>query len=421
MLPVITIIGKENVGKSTLFNRLVGGRPAIMDSTPGTTRDRNAKRIEIDDSPCFLVDTGGYVPYDSNPIKTKVKEQIELAINSSTLILFVVDAKTGITPVDLEMSEYLRKLSKKILLVINKVDNNNRIPEVAEFYKLGFKSSVEISAIQGTGISDLTEKIIGYIGKSDSSDNPQLPVFTIIGRPNVGKSTYINALLNEKRVIVDEHPGTTVDTIDVTMKYENKEFVLVDTPGLRRRTKMDSQIEYYSSVRTESSILKCDVAILMVDASEQITHQDKKIISTVLSYGKGLVIAANKTDIGIGFHEYSFDFVKFVPVVFISALTKEGIYEPIKTALSVSEACHQRITRAKLKEVTKALNLVKISQTNFAPPTFAVRILRRRSRFSPKTAAPSLSTKNFKTRKIVESYLRKEFGFIGTPIKITIL
>ncbi|MFA5032147.1 MAG: ribosome biogenesis GTPase Der [bacterium] len=410
MLPIITIVGKENVGKSTLFNRIIGSRVAIMDSTPGTTRDRNAKKVVIDDFNFLLVDTGGYLPNDPSTIKNKVKEQVELAINSSTLILFVVDAKTGITSIDLEITEFLRKLNKQILLVINKVDNNKRIPEVAEFHKLGFKSSIEICATQGTGVSGLMDKITEYIDKSPSSADTRLPTFAIIGKPNVGKSTYINALLDEKRVIVDEHPGTTVDTIDVTMKYEDKEFVLVDTPGLRRRTKFDSQIEYYSSVRTDASILKCDVAILFIDASDQISHQDKRIINTVLEYGKGIVIAANKKDLGIGFSEKTLNYTKFVPITYLSALNKTDLYEPLKTALTVAENCRLKLTRKQLRAFTLALKLIKVSQVDVAPPTFAIRIISKNKKLT-----------NYKTRKTLEIQFRKEFGFIGTPIKITII
>lgn len=422
MLPIVTIIGKENAGKSTLFNRLLGIRTAITHSTPGTTRDRNAKKIEIGDSQCLLIDTGGYLPHESSAlptlptgqaggqagIKSKVKEQVEIAVSSSKLILFVVDAKTGITSADIDIAEYLRKLNKKVILVVNKVDSNSRASTIAEFYKLGFEPLLQISAIHNIGMSDLIDKINEYIDKTPLSDTPSLPVFTIIGRPNVGKSTYINSILGENRVIVDENPGTTIDTIDVTVNYDDKEFILIDTPGLRKRPKIDTEIEYYSSVRTHSSISRCDVAILLIDANAPLTHQDKHIIDNVLSYGKGLVLAANKIDLGVSFDEYSMRFVKFVPITYISALNNHAIYEPINTALSVANACKQHITRAKLREMALALKLIKIVQLNVSPPKFAIKI--------PPSKKPKI---DFKFRRFIENYLRKEFDFTGTPLVIT--
>lgn len=408
-LPIITIIGKENAGKSTLFNRLLGSRVAITHSTPGTTKDRNVKKVEIGDSVCSLIDTGGYLPYETSPIKSKIREQVEVAVKSSKLILFVVDAKTGLTPVDLEITKYLRKLNKKIFLVVNKIDNTSQLSNVAEFYKLGFEPLLQISAIHDIGVSTLIEEISKFIGKPDVPDTPDLPIFTVIGRPNVGKSTYINAILDEKRVIVDEKPGTTIDTIDVTVNYNGQEFILIDTPGLRKRTKMESDIEYYSSVRTTTCISRCDVAILIFDASAPLTHQDKHIINTTLSSGKGLVLAANKIDLGVEFNEYSTRFAKFVPITYISALNKHAIYDPITTALSVVDSCKRQIPRAKLREMALSLKLIKIVQLDVSPPRFAIKIPPSKLKYA-----------DFRFRRLIENHLRKEFNFTGTPIVITV-
>lgn len=404
MLPIVTIVGRENVGKSTLFNRLVGKRSAITYREPGITRDRNIKEINLDETSILLVDTGGYWP-SAQGIKAKVKEQIEISLKSADLVLFVVDAKDGITPLDSEFADFIRKLNKKVFLVVNKIDTGQKSSLAFEFHKLGFAEVFPVSAIHRVGIEMLIQKIKENVGIHKSS-NKKVPLVAILGRPNVGKSTYINAVLKERRMIVDETPGTTVDSIDVTLNYNGQELTLIDTPGLRKRTKTKTDVEYYSSVRTRLSIARCNVAMLIVDASLPITHQDKRIISTLIEEGKGIVIAVNKIDLGVVFRETSLRFAKFIPITYISALHCDRVYEPIKEAIKVWEAGRQKVSSKKLNELQELKSKLKISkivQVRIEPPTFKIK--------SPHPLTPQ-------TNRFVEKTLRSAFGFIGTPIKV---
>lgn len=404
MLPVVSIVGKENVGKSTLFNRLAGARHAVIHSKPGITRDRNVKEINLFGTHLVLVDTGGYFPYESQGMRAKIKEQVEISLETTTLILFVVDVKSGMTPGDSEIGKRLRKLDKEIILVINKVDNPKREQNINEFYKLGFPEIIPISALQGLGINGLIDKISETIGQEKEEKQIETPKFAIIGRPNVGKSTYINALLQEPRMIVDEKPGTTIDSIDITLKYENKLLTLIDTPGLRRRTKIDSEVEYYSSLRSILTISRCDVAILLVDT--KLTHQDKRIISILIKQGKGIVVAVNKIDLGVKFRGRDLRFANLVPVTYMSALNRKRIYEPIKEALRVQGARCLKISRKKLNAIVKSWDKPKViylAQSDTEPPTFKIRSKK------PLTVSQM---------RFVENQLRTSFGFSGTPIRL---
>jgi GTP-binding protein len=406
MLPMVVIVGRENVGKSTLFNRLVGKRSAVTSSKSGTTKDRNIKEVNIRGKSFFLVDTGGYWPYESEGIKAKVKEQIEISLESANLILFVVDAKEGARPLDFEFAKLLRKLNKKIILVVNKIDTKAKIQLVLEFHKLGIEEVIGVSAIHSIGIGELENKIKEKIELHTPTVKEKLPLFAIIGRPNVGKSTYINAVLKEPRIIVDEKPGTTVDSIDVTLKYNQKFFTLIDTPGLRRRAKIRSDIEYYSSLRTKLSILRCEVAILLIDASSPITRQDKRIISTLIEEGKGIVIAANKIDKGVKFQIEDLRFAEFIPIVYISALHFTRIYDPIEEAIQVWRARKQWVSKKALAEFIKReirLGIKKIVQVKAEPVMFKVKC----------NYPLTLQRKRF-----IEKKLRTKFEFIGVPIKI---
>ena len=410
MLKIIAIVGRENVGKSTLFNRLVGGRPAITHCEPGITRDRNIKEIELFGTKALLVDTGGYLPYESRGIKAKVKEQVDISIESADLIIFMVDAKSGLTPPDSEFANRLRKLNKKVILVINKVDTKKSYG-VSEFQSLGFKKIASISAIHGLGLNELVDYIKQEIETETEIETgieteENLPKFAVIGRPNVGKSTYINALLKEPRMIVDEHPGTTIDSIDVTLNYEGRELILIDTPGVRRRTKVKSDAEFYSSVRTKRSISKCDVGILLIDAGVPLTHQDKRILSMLTKEGKGIVIVPNKTDIGIEFREGALNFARFIPITYISALKEDKIYEPIKEGFRVWSARKLRISKKKLRELTEMrtkLRITSMVQIGVEPPEFKIKSMQK---LTPQD------------KRFIERELRAEFGFQGTPIRM---
>ncbi len=408
MLKIIVIVGRENVGKSTLFNRLIGGRPAITHREPGITRDRNIKEVELFGVKATLIDTGGYLPNEDG-IKAKVNEQVELSIKDAGLILFLVDAKSGLTPYDEEFADRLRKLDKRVILVVNKVDTKRRQYVAPEFHKLGFTEVVNLSAIHGLGINELTDKMIEGIEVEEETEietEENLPKFVVLGRPNMGKSTYINALLKEPRMIVDETPGTTIDSIDVTLDHWGRKLILVDTPGVRRRTKMDSDTEFYSLMRTERSISKCDVGLLLVDAPTRLTHQDKRILSMLTTKGKGVVIVANKTDIGIGFNENALDFAKFIPITYMSALKGNNLHEPIKKGFKVWEARKLQVSKRQLRELEKMrarLRITSMVQIGIEPPTFKVK----------STKKLTLQDKRF-----IERTLREQFDFQGTPIKM---
>ncbi|MCK4353346.1 ribosome biogenesis GTPase Der [candidate division WOR-3 bacterium] len=415
MLPIISIVGRENVGKSTLFNRLVGRRLAVTHREPGITRDRNIQEVDLFGLPFLLVDTGGYFPYERKGLKAKVREQVEISLESSALIFFLADTKSGITPLDLEIAERLRKLNKKIVLVVNKVDTPQKEKEAVQFYNLGFQETIFISALHRRGINDLIAKI--RTATKEATQVRQLtdslePKFAVLGRPNVGKSTYINALLKEPRLIIDEHPGTTIDSIDVTLRYDNQVLTLVDTPGLRRRTKIKSDTEYYSSLRTYFSISRCEVAILLLDATLPITHQDKIIISRLIKEGKGIVIAVNKIDLIppkchaelVSASPFGLRFAQFIPITYISALKTDQIYEPIKQAIKVREVRRQKISKKRLTTVAKSwdLGVIYMVQTQTEPSTFKIR-----------------SRKDLTSNaRFIENELRKAFNFKGTPIKL---
>ena len=423
MLPIVAIVGRENVGKSTLFNRLVRRRTAITYREPGVTVDRNMKEVTLDGASISLVDTGGYQPGESRGIKAKIREQVELSLDGADLILFVVDAKEGVTALDSEFAGFIRKTGKKVVLVVNKVDTRNKKSFALEFHELGFKKVIPVSAAHGSGVSSLIDNIKDNIEIMEPLAEKKIPVFAILGRQNVGKSTYINALLDEKRVVADEKPGTTVDSIDVTITCTPEllgrdeqeldqgcqppgELKLVDTPGLRRRSKIGSDVEYYSSVRASLSISRCDVAMLIVDASGSLTRQDKRIINTIIEQGKGILLVANKMDLGIAFRQEELEFANFIPITYISALNQDRIYEPIREAIRIWNARKKQISKkemGKLYETKSKLGISKMTQFDTEPPLFKIKTRRE---LTPQQ------------KKHLEKKIRLAFGFTGVPIRI---
>jgi GTP-binding protein len=420
MLPIVAIVGRENVGKSTLFNRLVRRRTAITYREPGVTVDRNMKEVELDGASVSLVDTGGYQPGESRGIKAKIREQVEISLVGADLILFVVDAKDGVTALDSEFAGFIRKTGKQVVLVVNKVDTRDKKSRVLEFHELGFEQVIPVSAAHGSGVSSLVASIKERIEITQPSLAKEAPVFAILGRPNVGKSTYINALLEENRVIADEKPGTTVDSIDVTitcspqllgedkqgLNQNPRELRLVDTPGLRRRVKIEGDVEFYSSVRTSLSISKCDVAMLIVDASALLTRQDKRIISSIIEQGKGIVLVVNKIDLGIVFRQQDLEFADFIPITYISAMNRDRIYEPIAEAVRVWKARKKQVSKkemGKLYETKSKLGISKMTQFDNEPPLFKIK---------------SRQLLNPSQKRHLEKEIRLAFGFTGVPIRI---
>jgi len=428
-LPIVAIIGRPNVGKSTLLNRIVRRREAIVDDSPGITRDRKYADTEWTGCPFTLVDTGGFVSQTSDTITVAVREQILKAIEEATVLLFVVDVTTGITPMDQEIAAIVQKSGKPSLLVVNKVDNEKREQQAVEFYQLGLSEFYPISAISGRGIGDLLDAVVGHLPEIKLKEKEKIIKLAVIGKPNVGKSSYVNAILGQKKVIVTEIPGTTRDAIDLHFRYYNQDFILIDTAGLRKRTQIRQQVDYYSALRTLKSIEKCDVALIFIDAVEGLTHQDLAVVGEAVQQKKGIVLVVNKWDLVekdaqtiVRYEAELRNRLKdwnFVPILFISCKTKQRIYNVINVAKSVYEERLKRIPTARLNEVLgpiirdnpplirdgKLFKIHYVTQLKTEPPLFAF--------FSNR---PQRIGKNY--RRFLEKKIRENFGFLGVPITL---
>jgi GTP-binding protein len=297
-LPIVAIIGRPNVGKSALFNRMVGQRVAIVEGTPGVTRDRNYGDGDWRGHSFTLVDTGGFVPGSLDEIEVEVRKQAIFAIKESDVILFVVDARTGFMDHDVEVADMLRKQKKPVFLAVNKVDEPGNLAETADFYKLGLGNPYALSAIHGLGVADLLDDLVKKLPEVDKSDEDEtITKIAIVGRPNVGKSSLLNQLLGENRTIVTNQPGTTRDAIDTLLTYNDKEYILIDTAGVRRKAKVTENLEYYAVTRAMQSVRRADVAVLVIDATEGVTSQDAKLAGYIEKEGTSCVLVINKWDI----------------------------------------------------------------------------------------------------------------------------
>ena len=447
MEKIVAIIGRPNTGKSTLFNRLIGKQIAIVHPTSGVTRDRNYGEAEWTGKKFFLIDTGGFVPDSEEKFEKAIRTQVKLALEEADSILFVVDAKNGIHPVDKELADMLRKYSgkKEIILVANKIDTVEKEPKTLEFYSLGLGEPFALSAINGYNSGDLLDKITKDIKLNEEDETDKRIKFAIIGKPNSGKSSITNALLKEERHIVTDIPGTTRDTIDSTIKYFGDEIVLIDTAGLRRKTKIKESVEFYSTVRTFKALDRCDVALLVIDASElleelskssdiklatfKLNHQDVRIIEEVIKMKKGLLIVINKWDLiekdsntakiyeqKITEHLKSYNYLKFI---FISALTKQRIHKVISEAKAVYDERSKKVKTSELNELIqneiritppqslrgREIKINYITQLKSSPPVFAFFV-----------NDPDGIAENYK--KFLEKKIREKFGFKGVPIGI---
>jgi len=295
--PLVVIVGRPNVGKSTLYNRLVGNRGAIVDDSSGVTRDRNYAQAEWAGKNFTLIDTGGYVPASEDVFEKGIREQVEIAIAEADAIMFMVDVRTGINPMDIEIANMLRTSGRDFYLLVNKVDSKKNEIAATEFYSLGVEKIYDVSALGGRNIGDMLDDVTSGFDETNYEETDTRLKIAIVGRPNVGKSSLTNALLGEERIIVTDIPGTTRDSINSILKYYGEEIILIDTAGLRKKKRVQESIEFYSNIRTLKAIGECDVAVVMIDAQHGLEKQDQKIIDEVVRWKKGLILAVNKWDL----------------------------------------------------------------------------------------------------------------------------
>ena len=392
---LVAIVGRPNVGKSTLFNRILEQRDAIVDATSGVTRDRHYGQGEWNGFVFMLIDTGGIIPESDELFDKAIREQAHLAIDEAQSIVFVCDGRDGLTPVDKEIAATLRQSGKHITLAINKCDNSVQDAQLFEFFTLGLGEPFGISAMNGRSTGDLLDSVVKPLHKTDNSIEDTRLKIALVGRPNVGKSSITNALLGVDRAIVSPIPGTTRDAIDSTLKYHNEEIILIDTAGLRRRSQIKENIEMYSTMRTARAIDRCDIAVVVLDAERGLEAQDKRIINDVIDARRGVIIAVNKWDAIEKETNTALEFTRkvhselktfdYVPVVYISAHTKQRLSKLIDMAKEVQERRLSRITTSKLNDILHEeisrtpppnyrghdLRINYITQTKVAPPTFA--------------------------------------------------
>lgn len=431
--PVVAVVGSPNVGKSTFFNYIAGKRISIVEDTPGVTRDRIYTEVEWRSKKFFMIDTGGIEPYSENIIKQQMMRQAEIAIDTADVILFMVDAKTGMTAADSEISTILRKNKKKVILVVNKVDKvGEPPPEVYEFYNMGLGEFHQISSTHGLGIGDLLDDIYYSFPQENEEDNDDDKIkVSVIGKPNTGKSSLINRIVGEDRVIVSDIPGTTRDAIDSDITYEGKQYIFIDTAGIRKKSKIYESIEKYSILRAWKAVDRSDVCLIMIDALNGVTEQDTKIAGYAHESGKAIVIVVNKWDLinkSTGtlenYRNKIYDklaFMTYAPILFVSVKTgkrTEKIFELVDFVNN--QACFRISTGVLndfLNEATaivqppsdkgKRLKIYYMTQSGVKPPTFVMFV-------------NSADLMHYSYERYLENQLRKSFGFEGTPIKFII-
>ena len=432
MKPLVAIVGRPNVGKSTLFNKIVGKRIAIVEDTPGVTRDRIYADADWLNYKFTLIDTGGIEPESEDIIAKQMRRQAELAIETANVIVFIVDGRAGITAADEEVADMLRRCKKPIVLVVNKVDHPKFEDTVYDFYSLGIGTPISISAEQGLGIGDMLDEVVaGFEAIEDEDENKNIGI-AVVGRPNVGKSSLVNALLGQERTIVSNIPGTTRDAIDSPFTWRGNEYTLIDTAGIRRKRSIeDETVERYSVIRSLAAIRRCDIALIVVDAERGLSEQDVRIAGYVHEEGKASVLIINKWDT-IEKDTYTVEefkkkmlvdlaFMSYVPMLFISAKTGQRVNKVMEIADYAYQQNTMRISTGKLNDIVneavtmndppvnngRRLRIYYSTQVSIQPPTFVIFV-----------NEPDLM--HFSYRRYLENYIRKSFSLTATPIHLII-
>lgn len=428
----VAIVGRPNVGKSTFFNRMLEQRKAIVDDVSGVTRDRQYGLADWNGKSFNIIDTGGFVPQGGDVFEREIKKQVIIAVEEANAIVLVVDVTTGITDLDQAMADLLRRTTKPVFLLVNKVDNHERMLEATEFYGLGFDKTYFVSAMTGSGTGDLLDDLTALINDENAdaaANQKELPRFAIIGQPNVGKSSLLNALVGEERTIVSDIAGTTRDTIHTHYTLFQKEFILIDTAGIRRKTKVHEDLEFYSVIRAIRAMDEADVCIMVLDATQDITAQDLNIFSLAARKGKGILILVNKWDLVEKSTNTARDFeaaikkriapLSDIPVLFVSAMEKTRIFQVVEKALEIYENKQRRIPTSQLNDIMqKAI-------AAYHPPVVRGNQVKIKYVMQIPTQVPSFafycnypddvkdSYKNY-----LENKLREKFRFSGVPIRI---
>lgn len=429
MSGIVAIVGRPNVGKSTLFNRLMGERKAIVDDVSGVTRDRHYAKSEWLGREFSVIDTGGYVPRSSDIFEKSIRQQVEIAIDEADVLLFVVDVTTDLTDLDEEFAKILRRSDKPVIVVVNKVDNHERKLESNVFYSLGFEELYPISAVSGSGTGELLDTLVGLLPEPVEVEDSELPRIALIGRPNVGKSSLCNALLGQERTMVTEIAGTTRDTIDTHYNAFGKEFLLVDTAGIRKKAKVHENVEFYSVMRSISAVEGADVCVILIDALTGMEAQDVNLFRLAQRNGKGIVILVNKWDLVEKDTHSTKAYTEAVknkispfvdvPILFISALTKQRIHKAIEKAIEVHENTKKRVSTSKLNDV-----LLPIIQEK-PPPSkkgkyikikYITQLKSNKVSFAFFCNLPQYVSEAY--TRFLENQIREHFDFEGVPITI---
>ena len=430
MKQVVAIVGGPNVGKSTLFNKLIGDRLSIVKNEPGVTRDRLYRETEWSGREFILVDTGGLEPRTDDFMMNKIKEQAQVAIDEADVVIFLVDGKAGITALDEDVTNILRKKDKKVVVAVNKIDNYIKEAEnILEFYSLGFEDVVGISAEHKINLGDLLDTVTGKFAEKKEQEREEGLKIAVLGRPNAGKSSLVNKLLNEERSIVSDIAGTTRDAIDSSLKYKEETYTLIDTAGIRRKSKVEDAIEYYSVLRAIKSIKRADVCVLMLDATELLTEQDKRVAGLIYEERKPIIIAVNKWDLiekdNTSVKKFTelvkaeLPFLSYAPVVTISALTGKRTVNILEQAKFIAGEYHKKITTGLLNQVLAemiAQNPVPTRKGRAVKINYATQVSQAPPKFVFFSNNPELV--HFSYQRYIENKLREYFGFEGCPIDI---